>query len=234
MITHRLKLNWIGSSHVLFWALNKQQNKTKHFKFEKNGRQILSNINLEIFKGETVGFIGSSGSGKSTLIDILIGLHQINEGSILVDGKSLVNNEIVWRKRIGYVPQSIFLVDDSLKRNIAFGLKDEEIDENLLLKALDAAQLTEYVNQLPNKLDTPVGERGVRISGGQRQRIAIARALYKDSDILILDESTNALDLRTEARIIKNLHSIKLNKIIIIISHRKETRRLCDYKINLS
>ena len=194
-----------------------------NFKFETNGRMILNNISLEILKGQTVGFIGISGSGKSTLIDILIGLHKPETGSILIDDVNINFNEIAWRDKIGYVSQTIFLIDDSLKRNIAFGVADKDIDENQIYKVIEAANLTEFVNQLPDNINTHVGERGVRISGGQRQRIGIARALYINPEILILDEATSALDIHTESEIMQTIQQLKGNKTIIIVAHRLST-----------
>ncbi len=193
------------------------------FKFQNNSRKILNNISLEIFKGQTVGFIGVSGSGKSTLIDILIGLHKPEIGSILVDDVNIKSNEIAWRKKIGYVSQSIFLIDDSLKKNIAFGIADKNIDDCQLNKVIEAANLSEFVNQLPDNINTYVGERGVRLSGGQRQRIGIARALYNNPDILILDEATSALDIHTESEIMQTIRQLKGNKTIIIVAHRLST-----------
>jgi ABC-type multidrug transport system fused ATPase/permease subunit len=199
-----------------------------YFKFEPNGRNILNNISLEIEKGQTVGFIGISGSGKSTLVDILIGLYKLENGSILIDDVNLKFNEIAWRDKIGYVPQTIFLIDDSLKRNIAFGIPDNEIDEKQIYKVIESANLTDFVSQLPDKINSHVGERGVRISGGQRQRIGIARALYINPEILILDEATSALDNNTEVEIMQTIQQFKGNKTIIIVAHRLTTLENCD------
>ncbi len=194
-----------------------------NFKFETTGRMILNNISLEILKGQTIGFIGISGSGKSTLIDILIGLHKPERGSILIDDVNINSNEVAWRHKIGYVSQTIFLIDDSLKKNIAFGIADKDIDENQIYKVIEASNLTEFVNQLPDSIYTHVGERGVRISGGQRQRIGIARALYNNPEILILDEATSALDIHTESEIMQTIQELKGNKTVIIVAHRLST-----------
>ena len=199
-----------------------------NFKFETSETQILTNLSFNIKKGETVGFIGSSGSGKSTLIDIIIGLHKPQSGSVFVDDININNNELIWRKKIGYLPQSIYILDDTLKKNIAFALPENEIDNNRVLEAIEAAQLTEFVNNLPSKIDTYVGEKGVRISGGQRQRIGIARALYNNPDVLILDEATSALDLNTENHIMQTILKLRGKKTILIVAHRLKTLENCD------
>jgi ABC-type multidrug transport system fused ATPase/permease subunit len=199
-----------------------------NFKFDSSNIEILKNINFKINKGETVGFIGSSGSGKSTLVDIVIGLHKPKSGSVNVDYINIKNNELAWRKKIGYIPQSIYIIDDTLRRNIAFAIPENEIDDNRVQKAIDAAQLTDFVNKLPEKTETCVGEKGVRISGGQRQRIGIARALYNDPEVLILDEATSALDLNTESQIMQTVLNMKGNKTILIVAHRLKTLENCD------
>ena len=199
-----------------------------NFKFETSETQILTNLSFNIKKGETVGFIGSSGSGKSTLIDIIIGLHKPQSGSVFVDDININKNELIWRKKIGYIPQSIYILDDTLKKNIAFALPENEIDNNRVLEAIEAAQLTEFVNNLPSKIDTYVGEKGVRISGGQRQRIGIARALYNNPDVLILDEATSALDLNTENHIMQTILKLRGKKTILIVAHRLKTLENCD------
>lgn len=168
------------------------------FSYQEAAAPALQRISLVIEKGRTVGFIGTSGSGKSTLIDIVLGLLQPGEGTILVDGQDIRVNLRAWQSMIGYVPQTIYLTDDTLKRNIAFGVPDDSIDESAVVAAIRAAQLEDLVAGLPQGLDTFVGERGVRISGGQRQRIGIARALYHDPAVLVLDEATSALDAETE------------------------------------
>ncbi len=204
-----------------------------NFRYDSTEREVLKNINLEIIKGESIGFIGTSGSGKSTLIDLIIGLYKTEAESIFVDGVSIRNNEIAWRKKIGYVPQSIFLIDDSLIKNIAFGIPENEINLEKVKNAIEAAQLHEFVNNLPANIETSVGERGVRISGGQKQRIGIARALYNNPEILILDEATSALDVKTENEIMQTIQELKGKITIIIVAHRLVTLENCDRVIVL-
>ena len=164
-----------------------------NFSYEKNKPNILNNINLTINKGDIIGLVGFSGEGKSTLIDTILGLLKPDKGNIYIDGIDIHNNLRCWQNKIGYVPQNIFLTDDTLKRNIAFGVNDEDIDEGKINKAIISAQLEKLVDNSVNKLETLVGERGVKLSGGQRQRIGIARALYNDPEIIVLDESLNIL-----------------------------------------
>jgi len=201
------------------------------FSYDKKNL-ILKNINLIFNKNCITCLYGKTGCGKTTLIKLITGLIKPTSGKIIIDNKFEYKKNI--HLSISYVSQNSFIMKDTLAKNIAFS-DDKEIDFNKISQIIKILELDIVMkNKNINYQTTIISEDASLFSGGQRQRIAIARALYKDSDILILDESTNALDLRTEARIIKNLHSIKLNKIIIIISHRKETRRLCDYKINLS
>ncbi len=207
--------------------------KNVKFKYDEN-KEILKGVSLRICKGETVGFIGESGAGKSTFADILLGLLKPYEGKILVDGQDIFENLKAWQKNIGYVPQSIFLTDDSLRRNIAFGVEDSDISDEKVWEALRMAQLDTFVKTLPEGLDTFVGERGVKLSGGQRQRIGIARALYHDPSLLLLDEATSALDVQTEERFMETIRQLHGNKTIIIIAHRLSTVEHCDrlYKFN--
>lgn len=188
----------------------------------------LNNVSLNISKGECIGIIGHSGSGKSTLVDILLGLLTPDSGKILVDSQDIQINVTSWQNKIGYVPQSIYLTDDSLRNNIAFGIPKSEISDLLIDKAINAAQLSDFVKSLPDGLDTFVGERGVRLSGGQKQRIGMARALYYDPEILVLDEATSSLDENTEERIMKTIHQFNKEKTIIIIAHRLSTIRDCN------
>ena len=178
--------------------------------------------------------IGESGSGKSTLVDLILGLFNPNSGTIKVDDKDISNNLNGWQKNIGYVPQSIYLNDDTIKNNVAFGVSENDIDEEKVINALKSAQLYEFVSNLENGINTSVGERGVSFSGGQKQRIGIARALYNSPSILIFDEATSALDVGTEAEIMQTIFKFKENKTIIIIAHRLSTVKKCDliYKIN--
>ncbi len=198
-----------------------------------NQNLILENLNLKISKGDKIGFIGESGSGKSTLLDILMGLLSTVKGEILIDGENIKNNLSGWQKNIGCVPQDVFILDDSLKKNIAFGLDENDINSERIHKVLSESGLTNYVKNLPYGIETMVGERGERISGGQKQRLGIARALYVEPEILILDESTSALDEKTENSIIKELYDKNKSKTIIFVSHNLKNLIYCDnvYKI---
>lgn len=195
--------------------------------------KALDSINLDIAAGSVVGIIGQSGSGKTTLVNIMTGLLEPSSGQILVDAVDVTDSIGELQKFIGYVPQTIFLLDDTLKRNIAFGIPVEEINDQKLQQVIEAAQLEGVVNNLPEGVDTMVGERGVKLSGGQRQRIGIARALYNDPAILILDEGTSALDTETENYIMESVALLKGKLTIIIIAHRYTTLHFCDivYKI---
>ena len=194
----------------------------------------LKNISLTIKQGTSVGFIGKSGSGKSTLVDILLGLLTPDSGSIAADGIDIQENMRGWQNQIGYVSQSIYLTDDTLRKNIAFGLPTEEINEESVKKAISAAYLSEFMEQLPEGLNTIVGERGVRLSGGQRQRIGIARALYHNPSILVLDEATSALDISTEKEVMEAVNALQGSKTIIIVAHRLSTIEKCDTVYNLA
>lgn len=202
----------------------------QHVSFAYDGSPItaIDNISLSIRQGESVGFIGSSGAGKSTLVDVLLGLLAPGSGKILVDGSDIQDNLRGWQNQIGYVSQSIFLTDDSLRRNVAFGLGNHEIDDIAVNRAIQAAQLTDFVAGLPLGLDTLVGERGTRLSGGQRQRIGIARALYHDPAVLVLDEATSALDLETEREVMQAVNALHGQKTILIVAHRLSTIENCD------
>ena len=221
------------SSKKIF--LNKEVNlQNINFKYSNSSPLILRDINLNIKSGTTIGLIGESGIGKTTLINIILGLIQPTSGSIQVDGVDIVENINSWQSRIGYVPQNIYLADDTIKRNIAFALPDEKIDDVLVKKAITNAKLDSLIDNLNEGVNTSVGEFGDKISGGQRQRIAIARALYKDPQILILDECTNSLDIKTEKQIMNEVNSLKGKKTIIMVTHRLSTLENCDriYKID--
>ncbi len=189
---------------------------------------IIDNLNLSIQAGSTIGILGESGVGKSTLLDIFMGLLEPKSGTITYNKINIFKNLGEWRNIIGYVPQNIYLIDDTLKNNIAYGLKDNEIDQNLLNTSINEAQLNDFINELPENLETIVGERGIKISGGQKQRIGIARALYHNPKILILDESTSSLDLKTEQDVMHSIHNLNNSKTVIIISHKKSTLQNCD------
>lgn len=204
------------------------------WKYDRAKAPVINGLELNINKGESVAFIGPSGAGKTTLADIVLGLLPVQSGAVLMDGVDIKTIPRSWAHIIGYVPQSVFLIDDTIKRNIAFGLPEDKIDEDKVWKALEQAQLRGYIESLPDKLETEVGERGIKLSGGQRQRIAIARALYEDPDILVLDEATSALDTETETAVMESIDALQGTKTLIIVAHRLSTIRNCDkiYEIN--
>tara|TARA_B100000965_G_scaffold389588_1_gene395408 strand:- start:206 stop:1114 length:909 start_codon:yes stop_codon:yes gene_type:complete len=204
-----------------------------NFSYPLASSKTLENISIKINQGETIGFVGPSGSGKTTLIDIILGLLTPDSGSINVNNININDFLRNWQSQIGYVPQHIYLTDDTLKNNIAFGLKENEIDEKAIQNSIKSSQLFQLVKGLPDGLDTEVGERGVRLSGGQRQRIGIARALYHDPEILVLDEATSSLDSDTESSIVDSLREIKGKKTILIIAHRQSTVKYCDRLIKI-
>jgi ABC-type multidrug transport system fused ATPase/permease subunit len=185
-------------------------------------------VDLRIPAGTSVGLVGSSGSGKSTLVDIILGLLSPTSGSVTVDGIDIATNLAGWQRRVGYVPQAIYLTDDTIRRNVAFGVPDQEIDDAAVFRALRAAQLEGFVDSLPDRLDAVVGERGVRLSGGQRQRIGIARALYHDPHTLLLDEATSALDDETERGVTEAVNMLHGVKTLVIVAHRLTTVANCD------
>ena len=189
---------------------------------------IFDHADLTIPVGASVGIVGTTGAGKSTIVDILLGLLEIRTGSILADGVNVMENYRGWLKNIGYIPQMIFMLDDTIRSNVAFGVPREKIDEDRLWEVLREAQLDEFVKSLPEGLDTGIGERGIRLSGGQRQRISIARALYHDPEVLVLDEATSALDNDTEAAIMESINRLHGKKTLIIIAHRLQTIEKCD------
>lgn len=189
---------------------------------------IFDDAGLTIPVGASVGIVGTSGAGKSTVVDILLGLLEVKSGTVYVDGKDVKADYRKWLKNIGYIPQMIFMLDDSIRKNVAFGVPEDEIDEDRLWEVLKEAQLDEFIKTLPEGLDTGIGERGIRLSGGQRQRIGIARALYNDPEVLILDEATSALDNDTEAAIMEAINRLHGKKTLIIIAHRLQTIEKCD------
>jgi len=198
------------------------------FQYPSAEALALRGVSLSIPRGVSVGIIGGSGAGKSTLVDIVLGLLTPDSGTVRVDGIDIQTNLRSWQDQIGYVPQSIFLTDDTLRRNVAFGLPNEQIDEAAVWRAIHDAQLEEFVNDLPQGLDTLVGERGIRLSGGQRQRIGIARALYHDPPVLVLDEATSALDTATEQGVMEAVRALPGNKTLLIVAHRLSTIERCD------
>ena len=190
---------------------------------------MIEKASFEIRRGSSVAFVGQSGAGKTTMVDIILGLLTPQMGKITADGMDIEKNISVWQKEIGYIPQTIYLSDDTIRNNIAFGIPEEEIDEAAVEAAVEGAQLSEFVESLPNGLDTCVGDRGVRLSGGQRQRIGIARALYHNPEILVLDEATSALDNDTEASVMEAIDNLKGEKTMIIIAHRLTTIKNVDH-----
>lgn len=207
--------------------------KNVSFSYENSDLSALDEINLSIHKGESIGIAGPSGSGKSTLVDIILGLLSPNDGKILVDNKDISNNLKMWQSIIGYVPQSIYLIDDTLINNIAFGLGKDEIDNSKIDEAIKKSQLSNFIQSLPEGLNTNVGENGVKLSGGQRQRIGIARALYNEPKILIFDEATSALDINTEKEVMKSVDFLKGKITMILIAHRLSTLTNCDRIVEL-
>jgi ATP-binding cassette, subfamily B, bacterial PglK len=198
------------------------------FQYPKVTNNALDEISLTIYKGQSIGLIGKSGSGKTTLVDVLLGLFTPQSGDIKVDGISVYSDLRAWQNMLGYVPQSIFLIDDTLERNVAFGVPDDLIDKDRLRKSIEMAQLNEVVEQLPNGIQTVLGERGVLLSGGQRQRIGIARVLYHEREIIVFDEATAALDDKTEHLVTEAIKALSGIKTIIIIAHRLSTIKHCD------
>ena len=202
--------------------------KIENLTFSYKKQIILNDINLNIQKGDVIGIIGSSGSGKSTFIDLINGLLKPSMGEILVDGIDINKEKNDWKKNIGYVGQDIFLIDDTIKKNIAFGIEESEIDIKMLNEALLSSKLNAFIDTLEYGLNTKVGDRGIQLSGGQKQRIAIARALYSNPGFLIFDEATASLDEETEREIMKSIYDLKGDKTIIMIAHRLGTLKNCD------
>jgi ABC-type multidrug transport system fused ATPase/permease subunit len=198
------------------------------YSYPGTASDVIKNVNLQVRQGDTIGFIGPSGAGKSTLVNLILGLLVPTGGRILVDGRNIQECLSSWQACIGYVPQSIFLVDDSLRRNVAFGVPEGDIDDTAVMRALRAAQLEDFVTSLPEGIHTPVGERGVRLSGGQSQRVGIARALYYDPSVLVLDEASSALDSATEDAVMATVNGLRSRKTVLIIAHRLSTVAGCD------
>ncbi len=204
------------------------------YAYPNTSKLIFDHADMVIPYGKSVGIMGPSGAGKSTIVDILLGLLTVQEGSITCDGENIFDNYPAWLAQIGYIPQSIYLVDEPVRNNIAFGIADEEIDDSRIWQALEEAQLADFIRGLPQGLDTAIGDRGVRISGGQRQRLGIARALYHNPEILVFDEATSALDNETEAAVMEAINSFHGRKTMVIIAHRLNTIEKCDiiYKVD--
>lgn len=198
------------------------------YKYPNTDSYILNKAAMSIPVGKSVGIVGTSGAGKTTIVDVLLGLLKPESGKIYADGADVMQNYQGWLKNIGYIPQTIFMVDSTIRKNVAFGYPDDEIDDNKVWNALKEASLDEFVKNLPEGLDTQIGERGIRLSGGQRQRIGIARALFEDPEVLVLDEATSALDNETEAAIMDSINRLHGKKTLIIIAHRLQTIEKCD------
>lgn len=196
------------------------------FSYQGKEERVLEHVNINIAKNQSVAFIGPSGAGKTTLVDIILGILSPTEGQVLVDGVDIAMHQAQWRKKLGYIPQSIYLMDDTIRNNILFGQECQ--DEAQLWKVIEEAQLKEFIIELEDGLDTVIGENGVCLSGGQRQRIGIARALYTNPEVLVLDEATSALDNETEAAVMDAINHLAGSKTLIIIAHRLSTTEQCD------
>ncbi|MEX0660701.1 MAG: ABC transporter ATP-binding protein [Candidatus Woykebacteria bacterium] len=198
------------------------------YSYPEQNEQAVAGVSMKINRGEAIAFVGESGAGKTTMADIILGLLEPSDGKILVDDVDIETNIRGWQQNIGYIPQQIFLLDDTIRRNIAFGIPDDQIDEDKIEAAVEAAQLDELVGRLPEGMDTVVGERGVLLSGGQQQRIGIARALYDNPQVLVMDEATSALDNITEKFVIDAIEQLRGDRTIIMIAHRLTTVKNCD------
>lgn len=198
------------------------------YKYPNSEALIFDHATMHIPVGKSVGIVGTSGAGKTTVVDIMLGLLRLETGSILADGVEVREHYESWLKNIGYIPQTIFMIDSTIRKNVAFGYAEEDIDDEKVWQALKEAQLDEFVRGLPEGLNTSIGERGIRISGGQRQRIGIARALFEDPEVLVLDEATSALDNETEAAIMDSINRLHGRKTLVIIAHRLQTIEKCD------
>lgn len=225
-INYTKKNNQIENHDLKF--SNQIEFKNINFRYENQFEDSIKDLNVKINKGDSIGIIGTSGAGKSTFVDIVMGLLFPTSGTIEVDGINIQNNLKAWYKLIGYVPQSIFLTDDTIKNNIAFGINSDDINCIALENAITAAHLTDFIDSLPDGVETLVGERGTRISGGQRQRIAIARALYHNPEVLIFDEATSALDDKTEESVMNTINSLMGSKTLIIVTHKLQTVSNCN------
>lgn len=218
--------NFIASDKAVDASFNNEiKLESIYYAYPDSDHNVISDVSMRIMKGDAVAFIGESGAGKTTLADIILGLLTPQKGRIVVDNWDICENPNAWHRILGYIPQTIYLTDDSIKNNVAFGIKEADIDEDAVNRALKQVQLEKFVRELPDGVNTYVGDRGVRISGGQRQRIGIARALYKNPEVLVLDEATSALDNETENAVMEAIDSLQGKKTIIIIAHRLSTIR---------
>ena len=204
------------------------------YQYPESDKPVLVDAEMTVPVGKSVGVMGPSGAGKTTAVDILLGLLKVKSGKILCDGRDIFENYPSWLSHIGYIPQTIYLTDDSIRENIAFGVAKDEIDDNRVWEVLEEAQMKDFVKKMPQEIWTTIGERGIRLSGGQRQRLGIARALYHNPEILVFDEATSALDTDTESAIMEAIDSFHGRKTLIIIAHRLRTIENCDiiYKVD--
>jgi ATP-binding cassette subfamily C protein len=198
------------------------------FRYPDASRDALSDVSLSIHAGECIGIAGPTGSGKSTLVDLMLGLLEPSRGRVTIDGRDLKEMLPEWQGQLGYVPQHIYLMDDSFVANVAFGVPQTQVDRTRVETALEGAQLGAFVRGLPNGIDTVIGERGTRLSGGERQRVGIARALYRDPSFVLFDEATSALDNRTERDVIQAVDALRGRKTLVLIAHRLSTIQKCD------
>ena len=222
---HKISMAPVSEPIILKRAI---EIKNLEFSYPDTSVPAVKNIHITIPKNSAVAFVGSSGAGKTTLVDVILGLLEPQKGTLSVDGKNVFDNIRAWQQNIGYIPQFIYLLDDTIRRNICFGIADEDIDDELLLEVVKTAQLAELVDGLEEGVETIVGERGVRLSGGQRQRIGIARALYNNPQVLVMDEATSALDNITERYLVKAIEELRGDKTLIMIAHRLTTVQNCD------
>ena len=199
------------------------------FAYPNRDYKVIDNLTIKVKKGDSVGIIGPSGSGKTTILDILLGLIEVDQGKVLFNNDDLNNCYSEWKSHVAYIPQNIFIIDDTVTRNIALGVPDDLVDHTMLNNSINQSKLTELINQMPKGINTLLGEAGVQLSGGQRQRIALARAFYHNRDILVMDEATSALDNETEAEIVDEIKHLKGNKTLLVIAHRLSTVKHCDY-----
>ena len=199
------------------------------FSYPTRDYKVIDNLSIKINKGDSVGIIGPSGSGKTTLLDILLGLIKVDQGSVLFNEIDLHNHTHEWKSHVAYIPQNIFIIDDTISRNIALGVPDDLVNHDMLLSSIKQSKLSELVEQMPEGVNTLLGESGMQLSGGQRQRVALARAFYHNREILVMDEATSALDTDTESEIVNEIKLLKGNKTLIVIAHRLSTVKHCDY-----
>lgn len=216
-----------GVSEIIFQQDIQIQNIS--FRYPNTEKDVLTDTNIRIPRNKSVALIGPSGAGKTTMADILLGILEPQKGQVLVDGIDIYKNLDAWHQKLGYIPQTIYLIDDTIRNNIAFGIDADKIDEKRMIEAVKEAQLYDFIQELEEGLNTVIGEQGIRLSGGQRQRIGIARALYTNPEILVLDEATSALDNDTEKAIMEAIDMLQGSKTLIIIAHRLTTIKNCDY-----